>query len=343
MFTLIQYSCNSVSCKMFEFNSVTSSLAFGLFISILARLIYTSIIKYSNYFSDHNIVFERGLPVSGTFFGDINLLLGRKSLPELLQNVYKKHSDQKFVGVYDVGGSPAYMINCPDLINKIAIKDFDYFVDHFFQLDKRLDPLVGRILFSMSSQPWRDMRATLSPLFTGSKIRHMLTLMTECNNDFNTCVRNEILSKSSNNSLEFDMFDLMTRLTNDTIASTVFGIQMNTVKNPDNEFLKMGKELASVLQGVRGFLYVAFPKIATFFKLRVLPDHHAQFIRNVISGAIAERENLQIKRNDLLNLFFLAKEGKLDDVKEKESDQDTGYATVSEFLTQKKSEILKSE
>lgn len=204
---------------MFEFNRLTSFLAYALFITILLRCIYTLVVKNWNYFSERNIVFERGIPVIGTVFGSsVSVVLGKKSLPESVRDVYKKHSDRRFIGIYDMGSKPAYMIIDPDLINKICIKDFDYFVNHFFQLDKELDPLMGRILMSMSNQEWRDMRGTMSPLFTGSKMRQMLTLIIECTNDFNTSVRKEIASKSKTGALEFDMMDLMTRVTNDIIG-----------------------------------------------------------------------------------------------------------------------------
>lgn len=204
---------------MFEFNRVTSFLAYALFTTILLRCVYTLIVKNWNYFSDRNIVFERGMPVIGTIFGSsISTVLGTKSFPESVCGIHKKYSDQKFIGIYDLGSKPAYLINDPELINRIGIKDFDHFVNHFFQLDKELDPLMGRILMSMSNQEWRNMRGTLSPLFTGSKMRQMLALMIECISDFNTSVRNEISSKSKTNALEFDMMDLMMRVTNDIIG-----------------------------------------------------------------------------------------------------------------------------
>lgn len=204
---------------MFELNRVTSFLAYALLISILLCCIYTLFVKNWNYFTERNIVFKRGIPVIGTIFGSsISVVLGKRSMPESVRDVYRKHSDRRFIGIFDMGSKPAYMINDPDLINKICIKDFDYFQNHFFQLDKELDPLMGRILMSMSNQEWRDMRGTLSPLFTGSKMRQMLTLMVECTNDFNTSVRTEIASKTKTNALEFDMMDLMMRATNDIIG-----------------------------------------------------------------------------------------------------------------------------
>lgn len=329
---------------MFEFSSVTSFLAYTLFISTLLRFVYTFILKNWNYFADRNIAFERGWPVLGTIFGNINLILGKISMPDSMYNIYKKHSERKFVGIYDLGGKPSFLINDPELINRISIKDFDHFVNHFLLFDEELNPLITKTLFAMSNQQWRDMRGTLSPLFTGSKMRQMLSLMIDCSNEFNTYVRNDISLKSKGNDcLEFDMMELMMRLTNDVIGSTAFGIQMNSLKEVDNDFFKMGKEIAYALQGVRSIMNIGFPKIAKFFNLKIITDSQDQFFRNTIRSAVAERRKMKIERNDMLNLLLMAQEGKLSDEKDKESDQDTGFATVSEFIAAKKVEKMKSK
>jgi cytochrome P450 family 9 len=42
--------------------------------------------------------------------------------------------------------------------------------------------------------------------------------------------------------LSLEVKDLFTKFTNDVIATAAFGIQCNTLQNPDNEFYRMGKE-----------------------------------------------------------------------------------------------------
>lgn len=280
--------------------------------------------------------------VLGTVLGNVDTFLGKKSLPESAQDLYNKYSDHRFVGMYDLGGGPSLLLRDADLINTISIKDFDYFVNHFFQLDKKLDPLVGRTLFSMTNKSWRDMRGTLSPLFTGSKMRYMLTLMTDCATDFTTFIRDDIVSNSQTNGREYNMNTIMMYLTNDVIGSTAFGIEMNTLRKPDNELYKMGTEIAYAIIGMKALFLIAFPKLATFFNLKVVTDRHDQFFRNVLKTTIEERKKRKIVRNDMLHLLLLAKDGQLNEVKENENDQDTGFATITEIMTTKTSEKLKS-
>jgi cytochrome P450 family 9 len=60
------------------------------------------------------------------------------------------------------------LLRDPKLIKQLAVKDFDYFMDHRTIVSEEADNLFGKNLFSMTGQKWRDMRATLSPAFTGT-------------------------------------------------------------------------------------------------------------------------------------------------------------------------------
>lgn len=207
-----------------------------------------------------------------------------------------------------------------------------------------MDPLLGRTLFSMSNQPWRDMRATLSPLFTGSKMRTMMSLMIECVQDFNTFVRKEILSNGSRNkSQEYNMSELMSRLANDVIGSTAFGLKMNTFTDPNNQFYKAGTELAYAILSLKTFFVLSFPSISKWLQLSIISKENNQFFRNVIRETVDERQKNNVIRNDMLHLLLLAKEGRLSEQRDKEIDQDTGFATISEVIASKTHEKLKSK
>lgn len=327
---------------MFEFSGVTSLLAVTLGVAVLLRFIYTTIVKNWNYFTDRNIVFERGLPGLGTILGDVQSTWQKTSIAERMQKLYNKHSGSKFIGMYEMGGRPSYLICDPDLIRDITVKDFDSFMNSNFRQNPELDPLLGKALFSMWDQPWREMRSTMSPLFTGSKMRFMLPLMIDVTQDFNTFIRNDIKSKSKTNSMEYDMMNLMMRLANDIIGSTAFGLQINTLKEPENEFYKMGTEVAYSILGFRTLVQVGFPKIASWLKVKILSDRHDRFFRDVIHSIVEQRQKQNIVRNDMVQLMLLAKEGRLNQELDKEKDQDTGFATVSEFMTAKTTEKLKS-
>ena len=106
------------------------------------------------------------------------------------------------------------LLNDPELIKAITVKDFDHFVNHGFDIDDEIEPLFGRNLFNMADEKWRNMRSVLSPLFTGSKMRGMLALMNETINEFVSGVREDVV-KAGPRGKEFNLMDLFTCSTND--------------------------------------------------------------------------------------------------------------------------------
>jgi cytochrome P450 family 9 len=68
--------------------------------------------------------------------------------------------------------------------------------------------------------------------------------------------------------LSLELKELFTKYTNDVIATAAFGIQCNTLENPNNEFYKMGKEFnnISLLRFIILLAYSFIPKV-----MKVLP------------------------------------------------------------------------
>jgi cytochrome P450 family 9 len=50
---------------------------------------------------------------------------------------------------------PAYFIRDPKLVKKLAVKDFDYFMDHQIVTNENTDKLFGKALFNLQGQKWR--------------------------------------------------------------------------------------------------------------------------------------------------------------------------------------------
>lgn len=109
---------------------------------------------------------------------------------------------------------------------------------------------------------WRDMRHTLSPSFTSSKMKTMFTLIAECANEFTE----HYLEKSDDNILE--MKDTFTRYANDIIASVAFGIKCDSLKERGNDFFTMGMKAtqSNLARNLRVFLYLIAPGLAKVCK-----------------------------------------------------------------------------
>lgn len=307
--------------------------------SFVLLVLWMFVFKTWNYFKDRGIKFDRGVPFLGSLH---RAMAGRESLAISLQELYNRYPADRFIGFYQMGGEPSYFVRDPELIKAIAVKDFDHFVNHAFQIDKELDPLMGRILFNINDEKWRQLRSILSPLFTGSKMRTMLSLMGETVEEFIEGIKEQVVAAGPNRGVEYNLMELFTCSTNDAIASCAFGMKINSFKNRDNEFYKTGNEIAYAVQGIRTFVVMSFPKLSRWLRVKIVSEKQNQFFRDVVMGNVEERKKLNIVRHDMIHLLTLMRDGKLESIAEKDDHQDAGFATISEVISSKTTEKLKS-
>lgn len=148
------------------------------------------------------------------------------------------------------------------------IKDFDHFVNRPKMFDESGENLISNSLLLMENDKWRDMRNTLSPAFTGSKMRQMFQLILQKVNEAMTDLKDLQKTKISANSgqvgFEVDVKDFTTRLTNDIIASTAFGLEVNSFRDKENEFYMRAKKCIhfTIWQQIRISFIMLMPKIA---------------------------------------------------------------------------------
>lgn len=116
-------------------------------------------------------------------------------------------------------------------------------MDHTSQIDPDVDPIMARNLIGLSGETWKDMRATLSPAFTGSKMKGMFTFIDECSLEFVKYFSKE--ASTQKKVVEIEMKDTASRFANDVIASVAFGIKCDSLKDRDNQFFKMGQSITN--------------------------------------------------------------------------------------------------
>ncbi|KXZ75754.1 putative cytochrome P450 9f2-like Protein [Tribolium castaneum] len=124
------------------------------------------------------------------------------------------------------------------------------------------------LVFARRDEKWRDMRATLSPSFTSSKMRIMFELMDECAREFVQHFKSQ-----NSDTVELEMKDTLRRFTNDVIASTAFGLKINSLKDRKNEFLLMGAAATDFgyIRTMKFLLYTLSPKLCQLLKMKIIP------------------------------------------------------------------------
>lgn len=101
-----------------------------------------------------------------------------------------------------------------------------------------------KINYTIVGEEWRDMRATLSPAFTTTKIKQMFGVMLESAQRFTK----HFLDRKDDVVVVVEMKDCFTRFTNDVIATTAFGIGCDSLKTRNNEFYLVGEQMISFLK-----------------------------------------------------------------------------------------------
>ncbi|KAK9885352.1 hypothetical protein WA026_010849 [Henosepilachna vigintioctopunctata] len=240
-----------------------------------------------------------------SIFGDtLEILFAKESIIENTQKLYDSVKDARYVGVFQFR-IPSLLIKSPELIKQICVRDFDHFFNHRNIFPEGAEQLWSRNLVALKGQEWKNIRCTISPSFTSSKMRYIFDLM---NNNSQLFVQHFLLNHEKIVEVEFR--DAFTRFTNDVIASTAFGVNVDSLKEKNNEFYLMGKEasdFASFSKKVKLFLYFLIPRISAFFGIEFFGKKVTSFFMNLVTESIKIREERNINRMDMLGLLIEAR------------------------------------
>lgn len=100
--------------------------------------------------------------------------------------------------------------------------------------------------------------------------------------------------------------DVMARLTTDIIGSVGFGLDINSLKNPDSDFRKHGKKVFENVP-LKLLKTLIVPKFVQLYLKERDPDSTEKFFMKVVKDTVAYREKNNVHRNDFLHLLLQLK------------------------------------
>ncbi|EAT41565.2 AAEL006795-PA [Aedes aegypti] len=296
----------------FTFWGVMAAAAIGI------GLIYRYMTRNYFYFADKPIPFLEPVFAIGNLGP---LLMKKRDIFEHFRWLYNRFPNRIF-GMFSMS-DPVFMIRDPAMLKRIAVKDFDHFADHSgLGGDTELDNphmLVLNTLVALRGNKWRDMRATLSPAFTGSKMRQMFALIAECGQRMVEFYK----GAEEGSRIEVEAKEMFSRFTNDVIATTAFGIEVDSFRQPENEIFSLGKAVmqpSGLLNTLKGIGYVLFPKLMVKMNVDFLSKKDDQFFRGTIQETMRIRQEKSIFRPDMIELLIQAKKGNLKHSADKQSE-----------------------
>ncbi|KAL5290559.1 hypothetical protein ACFFRR_010124 [Megaselia abdita] len=223
------------------------------------------------------------------------------------REVYEKLKGKSpFVGFYFFL-MPFAFITDLELVKSILIKDFNNFVDRGMYTNEKDDPLTGH-LFSVDGDRWRVMRHKLSTTFTSGKMKFMFPTVSEVSKQLSAVLSSTVEKSDS----IVEIKELLSKYTTDVIGRCAFGIDCNSLKNPNAEFRLRGKQIFSDHRH-NAFIEAMMFTFPNFFRkigVKFTPQHVSDFFLGAVRETVAFREKNNVVKNDFMNILMELKKNK---------------------------------
>lgn len=279
-----------------------------------------------DYFKKRGIPGPKPWPFIGTFYKFFS-----PGVYDMHQEAKQKYG--KIIGNF-MGNTPSYVIFDEEMLSQITVKQFQNFTDRRSQ--KMGNEAFDCMLTLLKGDHWRHVRSQMSPAFTTGKLRMMSN---EINRSSRTLAKCLIAKKEP-----FEARALASRYTMDVIASTGFGLRVNSQEDEDNAFLKNAKKIMNFsLRNPKVVILFICPWLIPYLNklgFSIFNDDATDFFVNVVDQSLAGRAEGNEKRGDFLQLMVKASQGQdIRDVDEEKETEDK-EKVVSRNTGMTKNEIL---
>uniref|UniRef100_U3KHE4 Cytochrome P450 3A n=2 Tax=Ficedula albicollis TaxID=59894 RepID=U3KHE4_FICAL len=235
----------------------------------------------------------RPLPFFGT------CLEYRKGFLEFDNECFKKYG--KVWGIYD-GRQPTLAVTDPQIIKSVLVKDC-----YTIFTNRRRTDLVGVLSNAVSlaeDEHWKRLRTVLSPTFTSGKLKEMFPIMKHYGEVLVKNVQKQVKENSS-----IAVKDIFGSYGLDVVTSTSFGVNIDSMNNPKDPFVREMKKLVKfdffdpvfILSFVFPFLIPIMAKM----NVNIFPKDAVDFFMRSVAKIKQEREKEAHKgRVDFLQLMI---------------------------------------
>jgi len=215
-------------------------------------------------------------------------------------NHYNALAPHRF-GLYWDRNRPAIFIRDLELIKQIQITDFDHFTDLGFNHPEYLAKVGNALgLADMQGEEWKKLKRMVTPPFSVPRLKKTVPAMNVAAEKLKSYL------KSKENAEFVNAVDFTKKFYMTTVASVLYGIDINCFGDEQSEFEKKGKGLLLVPKFIIKDL---FPSLAILFKIKFIDPDSEKFFSNLCRRIVHERKNLKMEVKDVLgNLINVAEE-----------------------------------
>jgi len=210
-------------------------------------------------------------------------------------NHYKALGDNRF-GIFWEGNRPAIFLKDLDLIKKVQVTDADHFLNLGFgdpEYNEKIGNLMG--LASLRGETWKKAKKMVTPPFSYPRLKKTVPALNECAQKLGKYV------KSRENDECVDILEVARKFFMNTIASVVFGMDMDCYSDGETDLEKHGKNLLSIPR----FLFTKFmPRLALLFKISVLNPEAEKFFMKLCKMIVQSRQESKQEVKDVLGILL---------------------------------------
>lgn len=206
----------------------------------------------------------------------------------------------KVVGTFQ-GPTPLLVIYDTDMIKQILVSDFSNFTNRYNPGVS--DYPLSKLLFMSKDEHWKHMRNLLTPAFSSGKLRKMNAKVLQC---IDTLYKN--LEKTIEKKETFEFRGLAGAFTMDAIASTAFGLKIDSQNDPKNPFVMMARKAFDFsFASINAILFLFFPylmkPLSTLGLVSMFPRDAVNFFSAAVDRALTERKDRDSDDVDFLQLM----------------------------------------
>ncbi|XP_037812139.1 uncharacterized protein LOC119603923 [Lucilia sericata] len=259
-----------------------------------------------NYWQRHKIPYIKAHPIFGNFK---DIVLWKKDPCAHFQSLYDeegvvggKPKDNPVIGLH-VFNKPCLLIRDLELVKNVLIKDFNQFSNRYSYSDPHSDAVGANTLFFAKNPKWKNIRSKLTPVFASGKIKQMFPLVEEIGRELDKYLCN-LTEKTPNNNVH-EVKDINALYTTDVIATVAYGVQANSLVNPNGDFRINGKRIFDFnkRRSLEFSCMFFLPKLVKLMKFKFFSPETTTFLRKTIKYVMDERAKSGLKRNDLIDIL----------------------------------------
>uniref|UniRef100_A0A674JLB4 Cytochrome P450 3A n=1 Tax=Terrapene triunguis TaxID=2587831 RepID=A0A674JLB4_9SAUR len=231
------------------------------------------------------------------FFG--TSLEYRKGFLTFDATCYEKYG--KIWGFYD-GRQPVLAVTDSTIIKTVLVKEF--FTTFTNRRNLGLVGIMESAVSLAEDEKWKRIRTVLSPTFTSGKLKEMFPIMTHYGK---VLVRN--VQKQVEKDEPIAVKDVFGAYSMDVITSTSFGVNIDSMNNPQDPFVKEAKKLVKFDVFSPLFLLISvFPfltPLLDMLNVNIFPSDAVEFFtRSVIKIKEKRKRDTPTDRVDFLQLMI---------------------------------------